>query len=62
MARTVSAAAEEVFYCDVQTRAASWHVDPEPAEYCEEEVENEGDRCTRHEPEDEPEYEREDNL
>jgi hypothetical protein len=42
----------ETFYCDVEVRAASWHVDPEPAEFCENEVENEGDLCAKHEPED----------
>jgi hypothetical protein len=38
----------DTFYCNVQVRAASWYVDPEPAEYCEEEVENEGDLCPKH--------------
>lgn len=38
----------EVFYCGVETRAASWYVDPEPAEFCENEVANEGDLCPRH--------------
>ncbi|MDQ0854828.1 hypothetical protein QFZ79_002939 [Arthrobacter sp. V4I6] len=52
----------ETIYCDVQVRAASWYVDPEPAEYCEEKVENEGDLCPKHEPDDEPEYEREADL
>ena len=28
------------------------YVDPEPAEYCENEVENEGDLCARHEADD----------
>lgn len=42
----------EVFYCGVQTRAASWYVDPEPAEYCENEVDVEGDLCARHDQED----------
>ena len=40
----------EVFYCGVETRAASWYVDPEPAEYCTAVVENDGDPCPRHEP------------
>lgn len=42
----------EAFYCGVETRAASMYVDPEPAEFCEEEVENQGDLCTRHEEDD----------
>lgn len=38
----------EVFTCGVETRAASWYVDPEPAEYCENEVANEGELCPQH--------------
>lgn len=40
----------ETFYCNVEVRPASMYVDPEPAEYCEAEVENDGDLCPRHEP------------
>jgi hypothetical protein len=54
--------ASEIFYCDVQIRAASWYVDPEPAEYCEEEVGYEGSLCSKHDLDDEPEYEREDYI
>lgn len=46
----------EVFHCGVQTRAARWHVDPEPAEHCETEVDAEGERCARHEAPDEPDW------
>lgn len=42
----------ETFYCGAQTFAGSYHVDPQPPEWCEEEVVNEGDLCPRHEPED----------
>lgn len=42
--------------CGVQTRAARMYEDPEPAEYCEEEVENEGDVCTKHDEDDEPDW------
>jgi len=45
----------EPFTCGVQTRAASWYVDPEPAEFCENEVPDEGDLCPLHE-DDEPDY------
>ena len=41
------------FYCPVEVRAASMYVDPSPAEYCENEVEAEGDVCGYHEPDDE---------
>ena len=44
----IEAIPPEVFTCGVETRAASWYVDPEPAEYCENEVENEGGRCPKH--------------
>jgi hypothetical protein len=36
------------FYCPVEVRAARMHEDPEPAEFCENEVENEGDACSAH--------------
>lgn len=36
------------YYCGVQTRAARMYEDPEPAEYCEVEVEHEDDVCARH--------------
>jgi hypothetical protein len=39
------------FVCGVQTRGVRY-VDPEPAEYCMTEVENEGDLCPRHEDDD----------
>lgn len=45
-------------YCNVEVRPASMHVDPEPAEYCENEVENDGDICSKHEP-DEDDWTRE---
>lgn len=38
------------FYCPVEVRAARMYEDPEPAEYCENEVENDGDACNQHEP------------
>lgn len=38
----------ETFYCGVETRAASWYVDPEPAEYCENEVGSDGEVCGFH--------------
>lgn len=37
-----------VFYCGVQTQPVRY-VDPQPAEYCEAVVENEGDVCPAHE-------------
>lgn len=49
-------------HCSVETRAASMYVDPEPAEFCENEVETEGDQCGLHDYDDEPEYEREADL
>lgn len=39
----------EPIYCAAQTRPARMYVDPEPAEYCENEVEHEGDFCAQHE-------------
>lgn len=47
-------AAREPFYCDAETPATR----EDPAEYCEELVDHEGDLCPRHEPADEPEFER----
>lgn len=41
-----------VIYCPVQIRAARMYEDPEPAEYCENEVEDEGDLCPKHEDDD----------
>ena len=40
----------EVFFCNVQVRAARMHEDPEPEELCENEVAHDGDLCPRHEP------------
>lgn len=37
----------ETYYCGVQTRGVRY-VDPEPAEYCEVEVEHEDETCARH--------------
>lgn len=36
------------YYCGVEVRPMRY-VDPEPAEYCENEVEHEGDLCVAHE-------------
>ena len=41
----------ETYHCGIMTRAASLHEDPEPAEWCENEVSEEGEICTRHEDE-----------
>jgi hypothetical protein len=38
----------EVFHCGVLTRNARMYEDPEPAEYCEEEGENDGEPCSKH--------------
>lgn len=38
----------ETIYCPAQTRPARMYVDPEPAEYCENEVEDYGDYCEEH--------------
>lgn len=47
----------EAFFCGVQTRAARMYEDPEPAEYCENEVDIDGDLCPRHDEEDdEPDW------
>lgn len=35
-------------YCSVEVRAARMYEDPEPAEFCENEVESEGDVCGFH--------------
>jgi hypothetical protein len=41
-----------VIYCPAQTRPARMYIDPEPAEYCETEVEEEGQYCPLHEEQD----------
>lgn len=46
----------ETFYCGVQTFAGSYYVDPQPPEWCEEEVAEEGDLCARHDEDDEPDW------
>jgi len=48
------------YYCGVQTRAARMYNDPEPAEYCEVEVEHEDDTCGAHDDDDDDDaaYER----
>lgn len=38
---------EEVFYCAAETRAGSYY---DPPEFCEEEVEVDGDLCYWHDP------------
>ena len=38
----------ETIYCPAQTRPARLYVDPEPAEYCTNEVEDYGDYCEEH--------------
>lgn len=38
----------EVIYCPSQTRAARMHEDPEPAEFCTNEVQDYGDLCGDH--------------
>ena len=48
MRRSVS----DPIYCPAQTFAGRYYNDPEPPEYCEAEVENEGDYCPKHEVED----------
>jgi hypothetical protein len=51
-------ASEETYYCGAQTFAGRMYVDPEPAEYCETEVAEAGDRCPAHtEDDDRDEYE-----
>ena len=40
------------YLCGYQTRAARMYEDPEPAEHCEAEVDNEGDCCPAHEEQD----------
>jgi hypothetical protein len=39
-------------YCPAQTFAGRMHDDPQPAEFCENEVDNEGDLCPDHEEDD----------
>lgn len=46
----------ETYYCGVQTRPARMYVDPEPAEYCENEVEHEDETCANHIDDDEREF------
>lgn len=46
----------ETFYCGVETRAARMYEDPEPAEVCDAEVENEDDTCPKHDEDDEPDW------
>ena len=40
-------------YCPAQTFAGHYYIDPEPPEWCENEVENEGDYCPEHEEQEE---------
>ncbi|AYN58887.1 hypothetical protein PP634_gp61 [Arthrobacter phage Richie] len=42
----------ERHYCPAQTFAGRYHIDPEPPEYCENEVEEEGQHCPAHEEQD----------
>jgi hypothetical protein len=44
------------FTCGVQTFAGNYHVDPQPPEWCEEEVEGEDDNCPKHDGHDEPDW------
>lgn len=46
----------EPIYCPAETYRQTRD---NPAEYCEEEVENEGDLCSRHEADDRDDYDRE---
>jgi hypothetical protein len=39
-------------YCPAQTFAGRRYIDPEPPEYCEAEVEEEGQYCPQHEEQD----------
>jgi hypothetical protein len=41
-----------VIYCPAQTFAGRYHIDPQPPEYCDVEVENEGDLCPQHDDDD----------
>lgn len=43
----------EPIFCPAQTVPARIYVDPEPAEYCENEVEDYGDYCADHDQYDE---------
>lgn len=38
----------EVYYCTVEVQRAQMYEDPSPAEYCENEVEFDGDVCGFH--------------
>lgn len=40
--------AEEVFICGATIHPGSFHIDPEPPEYCEVEVESRGESCPAH--------------
>jgi hypothetical protein len=42
----------DTFYCPAQTFAGRRYIDPEPPEYCETEVEEEGQYCPAHEEQD----------
>jgi hypothetical protein len=42
----------ETFYCPEQTFAGRMYDDPQPAEHCENEVDNEGDLCPQHDEDD----------
>jgi len=44
-----------VIYCPAQTFAGRYYIDPEPPEWCANEVQNEGDYCPQHEEQDEGE-------
>lgn len=46
-------------YCSVEVRAARMYEDPSPAEFCDNEVESEGDICGFHEADERDEYDRE---
>lgn len=48
------------YYCGVMTRSARMYENPEPAEYCENEVDHEGELCTKHESEARDESDRDD--
>ena len=41
-----------VIYCPAQAHPGSFYIDPTPPEYCENEVESEGDLCPEHDAED----------
>ena len=46
-------------YCPVEVRAARMYEDPEPAEFCENEVEADGDVCGFHDYPDDDDWTRE---